>query len=76
MSAIPGVESASLSSGSPFDGASGNGLLRIPGVASNNQSSLFFWRRPAFFKPRACGSCRAVISRRGISNQARLRWRW
>jgi predicted permease len=50
VSAIPGVESASLSSGSPFDGTSGNGLLRIPGVASNNQGSLFFLASPGFFQ--------------------------
>ena len=50
VSAIPGVESASLSSGSPFDGASGNGLLRIPGLPSNNQGGLFFLASPGFFQ--------------------------
>ena len=50
VAAIPGVESASLSSGSPFDGASGNGLLRIPGLPSNNQGGLFFLASPGFFQ--------------------------
>lgn len=50
VSAIAGVESASLSSGSPFDGASGNGLVRIPGMATTNQGCLFFLASPGFFQ--------------------------
>jgi predicted permease len=50
--AIPGIDSVSLSSGSPFDGAYGNGMLRIPGVPPDmkNSSYVFFLASAGFFK--------------------------
>jgi predicted permease len=52
VSAIPGVESASLSSGSPFNGAYGNGMLRIPGSAPDieNSGCVFFLASTGFFR--------------------------
>lgn len=52
VSAIPGMESASLSSGSPFNGAYGNGMLRLPGVPPDmkNSGCVFFLASEGFFK--------------------------
>jgi predicted permease len=52
VSAIPGVESVSLSSGSPFNGSFGNGMLRLPGVPVDmkNSGCVFFLASAGFFK--------------------------
>ena len=50
--AVPGIESASLSSGSIFNGAFGNGALRIRGIPPNPRelaACIFFQASPNFF---------------------------
>ncbi len=47
---LPGVESASVSSGSPFSGSSGNGMLRIPGISVQSKGCAFFLASPGFFR--------------------------
>ncbi len=53
LAAVPGIESASLSSGSVFNGAYGNGMLRLPGVppdTKNPATCLFFRASAGFFR--------------------------
>jgi predicted permease len=51
VSTIPGVESVSLSSGSAFNGANGNGMLRLPGIPPDtaNSGCVFFSVSAGFF---------------------------
>jgi predicted permease len=51
VASLPGVESASLASGGAFNGAFGNGMLRLPGapVDTRNAGCVFFSASPGFF---------------------------
>jgi predicted permease len=51
VAALPGVESVSLASGSAFNGAFGNGMLRLPGSPPDqrNGGCVFFSASPGFF---------------------------
>ncbi|WP_321472226.1 ABC transporter permease [uncultured Paludibaculum sp.] len=51
VSEIPGIEAASLSSGSAFDGAFGNGMIRLPSQpAGTRNGCLFFHASTGFFR--------------------------